>query len=86
MVLKAGDLIRFSNHTKLYAVAADVTAVTGNETITLTTPLRSAVTTSHTVSHKDIQASVRFLNDNQEFNMDAQQFPSFEIDFKEVLV
>lgn len=85
VVLKAGDLIRFSNHNKIYAVAADVTAVTGNETITLTTPLRSAVTTSHTVSHKDVQMFVRFVNDNQEFSMDTSQFPSFEIDFREVL-
>ena len=53
VILRAGDLIRFSNHNKVYTVASTVTAVSGNETLTLSQPLRSAVTTSHTITHKD---------------------------------
>lgn len=85
VVLKAGDLIRFSNHNKIYAVAADVTAVAGNETLTLTQPLRSAVTTSHTITHKDVSVSVRFASDNAEFFTDVSLYPSFVIEFVEVL-
>lgn len=84
-VLKAGDLIRFSNHNKVYAVKADVVAVSGNETLTLSQPLRTAVTTSHTITHKTVSIFVRFSNEINEFQMDANLYPTFSIDFQEVL-
>jgi len=86
IVLKAGDLIRFSNHNKVYSVASNVSITSTNGTITLTTPLRSGVTaTTHTVTADNVSMSVRFTNDINEFQIGADLYPSFSIELQEVL-
>jgi hypothetical protein len=52
VVLKKGDIIRFSNQTGvLYQVQADVTqTTTGTATVTISPALATAVTSAHTVS------------------------------------
>lgn len=84
-VLKAGDLVRFASHNKIYMVKADVVAVTGNETITLTQPLRASVASSSTVTHTDLTMSVRYSEDIGEFSVDPSEFANFSLEFTEVL-
>lgn len=86
VVLRAGDYIRFSNHTKLYQVKTTVTAAIGDETLALTQPLRSAVVGSTTtITHRDVKMSARFESNNQEFRVDTNQFTDFNLFFVEVL-
>ena len=86
ILLKAGDLIKFASHKKLYSVKADVVQPgVGNATITLTQALRSSVTGSTAVTHKDISANVRFAGDINEFSVDQSEFASFSLEFNEVL-
>lgn len=81
--LKAGDFIQFSNHDKLYTVTADVNSPgTG---ISISPALRTAVTAGSTVKHKNLTITVRYATDNQEFNIGLEQFPSFTLEFEEVL-
>ena len=85
-LLKAGDLIQFASHKKLYSVKADVLQPgVGSATITLTQALRSAVASSTTVAHQNISASVRFAGDINEFSVDQTEFASFQLEFNEVL-
>jgi len=86
VILKAGDLLRFASHNKLYAVKSDITAGSGGAaTILLTQPLRSALTNSSSVTHRSLSMNVRFASDNQEFQVDASLYPTFDIEFVEVL-
>lgn len=84
-VLKAGDLIRFASHTKVYTVKTDVVAAAGNETVTLSQPLRAAVLTSTTVTHQSVSASVRFSQEIGEFSVGQDLYANFSIEFNEVL-
>lgn len=81
--LRAGDLIQFANHDKLYTVTADVNSP--GTSVTIYPPLRTAVTTGSTVKHKDLTITVRYSNENQEFTIGLDQFPTFTIEFEEVL-
>lgn len=84
-VFKAGDLLRFATHTKVYTVKTDVVAAAGNETVTLSQPLRAAVTNGGTVTHQNVNASVRFSQDIQEFFVGANEYANFSLEFNEVL-
>ena len=81
--LKAGDLIQFANHDKLYTVTADVNSP--GTSISITPPLRTAVSGGSTVKHKSLTITVRYATENQEFTIGLEQFPSFNIEFEEVL-
>lgn len=85
IVLKAGDLIRFASHNKVYMVKNDVTAVTGNETVNLTQPLRAAVTNTSSVTHQNLTMSVRYSQDIGEFSVDPSEYANFSLEFTEVL-
>ncbi len=86
ILLKAGDLIKFASHKKLYSVKADVTQPgAGSATVTLTQALRSAVTSGTAVTHQNLSANVRFAGDINEFSVDQSEFASFTLEFNEVL-
>lgn len=79
--LKAGDLIKFSNHSKLYTITSDVVTTTMN----FYPPLRTAITSAHTVTHKSVPITVRYASDNQEFSIGTDLFTGFNLEFEEVL-
>lgn len=86
ILLRAGDLITFASHKKIYSVKADVTQPgAGAATVTLTQALRSAVLTATAIKHQNVVASVRFINEINEFSVDQNEFASFQIEFNEVL-
>ena len=84
--LKAGDLIKFANHSKVYMVVSDVTADGSNEaTLTIEPPLRSALANNEGMTYDNVPFTVRLTNDIQQFNTDDLDKYIFEIDFIESL-
>ena len=84
-VLKAGDLIKFSNHNKIYTVTNNVTSGAGGScTINIFPALKQSIT-SGTITHIGVQPTVRYASDNAEFSLGADQFTSFTLEFIEVL-
>ena len=49
--LKKGDLIKFSNHDKVYMITADVTISGTNDAISFYPPLVSGITNSTTITY-----------------------------------
>ena len=63
--LKAGDLIKFANHTKVYMVVSDhANCSTG--TITIEPPLRTSISTQ-AITFDSVPMTVRLVSDLQEF-------------------
>ena len=84
--LKAGDLVQFAGHNKVYMVVADATADGSNEaTLTIEPPLRSAVSDNAVVTYDGIEFTVRLTNDLQQFSTDDLDTFKFEVDFIEAL-
>ncbi len=84
--LKAGDFIKFANHTKVYMVVADVTADGSNEaTVTIEPPIRSNLANNEGVTYDGIQFTVRLQNDLQTFNTSVKDQYTFELDFIEAI-
>lgn len=84
-VLKAGDLIKFSSHNKIYTVTNDVTSGAGGScSINIYPALKQSVT-SNSIVHRSVQPTVRYATDNAEFGLGADQFTTFTLEFIEVL-
>ena len=78
--LLKGDLIKFSNHTKVYMVTEDRS---GSGTLTIFPSLLQQVTTSDTVVYDDVPIQVRLANDIQEYSLSSNNQYTFEVDFVE---
>ena len=89
IILRAGDVIRFFNHTKVYMVTENVTTDgAGAGTIQFQPALVTAVDSDSAGENISVnQVAFRFIisNDLQEYGYDTQGFVSFEIDVQEVL-
>ena len=87
-ILRAGDVIRFFNHTKVYMVTEDATTNgAGAGTIQFQPALVTAVDSDSAGEPISVnQVAFRFIisNDLQEYGYDNQGFVSFEIDVQEV--
>jgi len=62
--LKKGDLIKFSNHDKVYMVTADVTISGTNDAISFFPPLVTGLTNSTTITYDDVPFKVHLTGDN----------------------
>ena len=62
-IVKAGNVIRFANHDKVYMVVTNVTANPGNNTFTIEPPLVTAVPTTTAVTYKDVYFKVFATNE-----------------------
>jgi len=78
---KAGDVIKFSGHSKVYMLTADA----GNGAMAFTPPLISAVSSSDTVIYNDVPFTVRLSNDIQGYKLGAGMLYRYEVDFVEAL-
>lgn len=83
-IFKAGDLIKFSSHDKVYMVTADATAVGTTVTASIYPALRSALS-SATVTHTSVPITVRLNSDIHGFSMDPTFYANFDLEFVEVL-
>lgn len=83
--LKAGDMIKFGGHSKVYMVVSDATASAGAATLTIEPPLRSALADNEAVTYDNVSFTVRLTSDLQEFNTSDLDLYRFEVDFIEAL-
>jgi hypothetical protein len=86
--LLAGDFIRFTNHSKVYQITADVNSnVSGQLTLPIFPQLRANVPLGTQAIINDVPFTVRQVRDAQEFEsaVSGSGFSSFELDVIEVL-
>ena len=86
--LKAGDMIKFANHDKVYMVVADQSDISTGS-LTIEPPLTTAVSSSD-IQYDNIPFTVHLTNDIQEFGVvgadkDGNALYQFEFDVEESL-
>ena len=86
--LKAGDMIKFANHDKVYMVVADQSDISTGS-LTIEPPLTTAVSSSN-ITYDNVPFTVHLTNDIQEFGVvgadkDGNALYQFEFDVEEAL-
>ena len=87
---KAGDLIKFASHTKVYMVVSDVTSSSNAATVTIEPPLVADIADDSAVTYDDVAIKVFLTSDIQEFgsvgaDKDGNILYKFEFDVEEAL-
>jgi hypothetical protein len=87
---KAGDLIKFASHTKVYMVVSDVTSSSNAATVTIEPPLVADIADDSAVTYDDVAITVYLTSDIQEFgsvgaDKDGNILYKFEFDVEEAL-
>jgi hypothetical protein len=85
---KAGDLIKFASHTKVYMIVSDVTSSSNAATVTIEPPLQSALVDNSVVTYSSVPFTVHLTSDIQEFgsvgaDKDGKVLYQFEFDVEE---
>ena len=80
--LKAGDMVKFANHSKVYMLTADRG---GDGNISIQPALRVAVPNDNAVTFDSVPFTVRLNNDVQEFNLGSASLVDYEIDMIEAV-
>jgi hypothetical protein len=85
-VLKAGDVVRFANHTKVYMATTDVNSdLSGNATLNIEPPLVENLVDLEGITTNNVPFRMILANDLQEFNYGTNNLVNYEIDVEEVL-
>jgi hypothetical protein len=87
-IVKAGNVIQFANHDKVYMVVADVTAVSGNNTFTIEPPLVTAIPAISggiAVTYKNVYFKVFATNELQEFQYTNNGLVAMRVDVQETI-
>ena len=85
-VFKAGDFFRFTGQNKVYMVMADVSSNgSGQGTLTFEPPLRTNVSDNAILIYTNVDFTVGFTGDVQEFNISTANYFQYEVDFIEIL-
>ena len=82
---KAGDYIKFANHSKVYMVVSDVTSSSNAATVTIEPPLTTALANNEAVTYDNVPFTVALKNDIQEFQIGEDAFYRYQLDFIEVI-
>ena len=77
--LKKGDLIKFSNHDKVYMITEDVTISGTNDAISFYPPLVTGITNSTTITYNNVPLKVYFDRDEQKFETQTDGTFRYEI-------
>jgi hypothetical protein len=80
--LKAGDYIKFANHTKVYMLMADRS---GAGTVGIQPPLTAAVASGQGVTYNNVPFTVRLNNDLQEYSLIGFEKYIYEVDMVEAI-
>lgn len=84
--LKSGDLIKFSNHNKVYILTQDVTLIDSvANTLNIFPNLRTALDVSDYVITEDVALTVRQKSPTQQFNTGIDGVFQYEIDVAETV-
>lgn len=84
--LKAGDLIKFANHSKVYMVTDNITASGGAASITISPPLVAAVADNEAITVNKPQFTVYLSTGEISYSTDASGFYSISFEVREVVV
>ena len=85
-LLKAGDYFRFSSAIKVYMAVADLNSDgTGEGTLTLEPPLRTAIAENTSIVYDNVDFTVRLSNDIQEYSIVTNDLYKYQIDLIENL-
>ena len=77
--LKKGDLIKFSNHDKVYMLTADVTISGTNDAINFYPPLVTGITSSTTITYNNVPIKVFQDKDQLKFITQADGTYKYEL-------
>ena len=85
---KAGDLIKFASHTKVYMIVSDVTSSGNAATVTIEPPLITALADDSVITYSNVPFTVHLVNDVQEFggvgaDNNGNVLYKFELDVEE---
>jgi len=80
--LKAGDMIKFDNHSKVYMIVADLT---GAGDLSIQPALRVAVPNNTAIIYDAVPFLVRLNNDVQEYSLGSASLLDYEVDFIEAV-
>lgn len=81
-VLKAGDVIKFSGHSKVYMITADRS---GTGTLSFEPGLEVAVSGTQTIAYDNVPFLVRLNNDIQEYSLGSASLVDYDVDFIEAV-
>jgi len=81
-VIKTGDFVKFSGHSKVYMVTADRS---GAGALAFTPSLVEAVASTDTLIYSEVPFTVRLVNDTQSWQLGMSAFYRYDVDFVEVL-
>ena len=85
-ILKAGDIIRFANHTKVYMCTTDVnTDAGGQATINIQPALIENLTSGEVVTYNNVPFRMHLTNDLQEFAYRTDNLVQYELDLIEAI-
>jgi hypothetical protein len=85
-ILKAGDVVRFANHTKVYMCTTDINTDGSNKaTINIQPALVEDLSNSESVTVHNVPFRMILSNDVQEFQYRTDGLVNYEIDVEEVL-
>ena len=81
---KKGDLIKFSNHTKVYQLTADTTSDGSTAfTINIYPTLVTAITSGTTIAYNNVQMQVVLIEDTQQVRNDTKNLYKYKITVRE---
>jgi len=83
--LRAGDLIKFAGHTKVYMVQDEVTASGGGATVNIQPNLVAAVANNEAVTTNKPLFNVYLENDDIRYTTDISGFYNISFDVREVI-
>ena len=79
-LLKAGDVIKFASHSKVYMVTQDRD---GAGDLSIEPGLEAVVANDTVITYNDVPFLVRLNNDIQEYNIGSASLVDFDVDFIE---
>lgn len=83
-IVKVGDMIRFSNHSKVYMVKETlIEDSAGTQFMKITPGLTQGISTGNTIQYDNVQFRMTLENDVQEISVGTEKLYRYEIDFIE---
>lgn len=85
-IMKAGDIIKFAGHSKVYMVAEDADSdALGNAAIYITSPLIESITATEVITVNNVPFTVALEGDMQDWKTTAPQLSAYSSDLVEVV-
>lgn len=86
-IMKAGDILKFASHSKVYMITADANSgpTTGPATLLITPPLIESLADNEVITVNDVPFTVGFKNRPQEFKTKNPSISKFALDLEEAI-